>query len=131
MATDKAVSHTEFQALVQDVGEVKSILAKVADAINRITLLDERQQTVTAFMQKLDERMGRMEARQHEADINHAISSMSASRMEVLEKGYREMHIDRERDKARFQAVVWMVRGLWAVVTAGGLGLIAKISGVV
>lgn len=130
MATDKPVNHTEFQSLVQDVGEVKTILARVAEAINRISLLDERQQTVTAFMQKLDERMGRMESRQHEADIAHAVSRMSTSRIEAVETGFRELHIERERDKARFQAVVWMVRGLWAIAAGGGMAIVAKIAGV-
>lgn len=127
--TEKTVSHAEFHSLVRDVGEMKGLMSQMVEALTRITLLDERQQVVGAFMQKLDERMARMEHRQQEAEIANALSQQGASRLTNVEAGFREMHLDRERDKARFQTVVWMVRGLWAVSGAGIvaiLGLLVK-----
>lgn len=125
-AEDNTVNQAEFRSLVQDVGEVKSLMGKMVEAINRITLLDERQQVVAGFMQKLDERMGRMESRQHEAEIAHAVANTARNRMENLEIGFREIHIDRERDKARFQTVVWLIRGVYAVVGVGGIAAALK-----
>lgn len=126
----KDVSAAEFHGLVHEVREMKGLMSQMVEALTRITLLDERQQVVGAFMQKLDERMARAELRQHEAEIANALVKGGASRLTSIEAGFREMHLDRERDKARFQAVVWMVRGLWAV--AGGgiiaiLGYLAKV----
>lgn len=126
MGAEDNVNLAEFRSLVQDVGEVKSLMGKMVEAINRITLLDERQQVVAGFMQKLDERMGRMESRQHEAEIAHAVANTARSRMENLEVGFREIHIDRERDKARFQTVVWLIRGVYAVVGIGGIAAALK-----
>lgn len=128
-AEENAVNYAEFRSLAQDVGEVKSLMGKMVEAINRITLLDERQQVVAGFMQKLDERMGRMETRQHEAEIAHAVAGTSRSRMESLEVGFREIHLERERDKARFQTAIWLIRGVYAAVGLGGIAAALKYVG--
>lgn len=127
-AQDK-YTHNEIHALTQDVSEMKSLMSKMVEAINKIGLLDERQQTVAQALQKLDERMARMESKQQEADIARALNQASADRLNLIDAGFRELHIERERDKARFQTVIWMIRGLWATVTAGGLTVAAKLWG--
>jgi hypothetical protein len=123
----QVISYQEFRALNRDIGEMKTLMSKMVDAISRISLLDERQQSVTLALQKLDERMARMESKQQEADIARALSQASADRLNLIDMGFRELHIERERDKARFQTVIWMIRGLWATVTAGGLTVAAKL----
>jgi hypothetical protein len=120
---EKQVSSTEFNALAREVGDMKGLMSQMVDALTRITVIDERQQVVGVFMQKLDDRMARMEQRQHEAEVLNATAQGGAQRLTAIEAGFRELHIDRERDKARFQAVVWMVRGLWAVSGAGVVGM--------
>lgn len=128
-AQEKNISYQEFHTLTQDMSEVKTLMSKMVEAINKIALLDERQQTVTHVLQKLDERMARMESKQQEADIARALNQASADRLNLIDSGFRELHIERERDKARFQTVIWMIRGLWATVTAGGLTVAAKLWG--
>jgi hypothetical protein len=123
------IQQHEIHALAQDVSEMKSLMSKMVDAISRIGLLDERQQTVTAALQKLDDRTSRIEVRQQDAEIARAVNQQSADRLNLIDTGFRELHIERERDKARFQTVIWMIRGLWATVTAGGLGVALKIYG--
>jgi len=125
---DKTVDYAEFHKVAQDMGEMKALMGRLVEAIQRITLLDERQQVVAGFMEKLDDRMGRMENRQHEAEIASVVIRSSTSRTDALESGYREIYIDRERDKARFQTVIWMVRGLWAVVGVIGTGGIIAVT---
>ena len=121
----KEVTPAELHNLVRDVREMRGLMSQIADAITRITLLDERQQVVSAFMQKLDERMARMEHRHQETEIANALARQGASRLTNVEASFREMHLDRERDKARFQTVVWMVRGLWAICGTGVVGIVA------
>lgn len=128
-AQEKQIAYSEIHALSQDVSEMKSLMSKMVEAINKIGLLDERQQTVAQALQKLDERMARMEAKQQEADIARALNQASTDRLNLIDQGFRELHIERERDKARFQTVIWMIRGLWATVTAGGLTVAAKLWG--
>lgn len=128
-APKETISYQEFQSLNRDIGEMKSLMSQMVEAISRISLLDERQQVVAQALQKLDERMARMESKQQDADIARALSQASSDRLNLIDMGFRELHIERERDKARFQTVIWMIRGLWATVTAGGLGVAAKLWG--
>lgn len=128
---EQIVTHQEFQVLVRDMNDIKGLMGKMVEALSRISVLDERTVTVNGFMQKLDERMGRMEARQHDADIARAVAQTSASRVDVLSKGFQEMHVERERDKARFQTIVWMVRGLWAVAAMGGVTYLSNLISIV
>lgn len=129
MSSDQQhVSLGEFQKFSSELIEMKTLMGRMVEAIQRITLLDERQQVVATFMEKLDDRMGRMEGRQHEAEIAAVVIRSSTSRTDALELGYRELHIERERDKARFQTAVWMIRGLWGAVGLMGAGGIVAIT---
>lgn len=126
---EKRINYQEFQKLTQDMSDVKSLMSQMVEAISRISLLDERQQVVATALQKLDERIARMEVKQQEADIARALGQASADRLNLIDTGFRELHLERERDKARFQTVIWMIRGLWATVAAGGLGVATKLWG--
>ena len=124
---EQTISYQEFHNLNRDIGEMKGLMSQMVEAINRISLLDERQQVVSQGLNKLDERVARLEHKQQEADIARALNQASTDRLNLIDMGFRELHIERERDKARFQTVIWMIRGLWATVAAGGLTVIAKL----
>lgn len=98
---------------------MKSLMSKMVEAINHISLLNERQQVFATTIQRIDERLGRMEAKQHEADIATALQGNMTSRVESLERAVREQHVAHERDKARQQTLVWALQGVWAVLVAG------------
>ena len=125
----QAITYHEFKSLSRDMGEMKALMSKMVDAVNRISLLDERQQSVSLSIQKIDERTARLEAKQQEAEISRAMSHASGDRLNLIDAGFRELHIERERDKARVQTIIWMIRGLWATVTAGGITIVAKLWG--
>lgn len=124
---EQTISYQEFHSLSRDIGEMKGLMSQMVEAINRISLLDERQQVVSQGLSKLDERVARLEHKQQEADIARALNQASTDRLNLIDMGFRELHIERERDKARFQTVIWMIRGLWATVAAGGLAAIANL----
>lgn len=124
---EQTISYQEFHSLNRDIGEMKGLMSQMVEAINRISLLDERQQVVSQGLSKLDERVARLEHKQQEADIARALNQASTDRLNLIDMGFRELHIERERDKARFQTVIWMIRGLWATVAAGGLTVMAKL----
>lgn len=126
--TKDTISYQEFQSLNSDIGEMKRLMSQMAEAISRISLLDERQQQVAGFMQRLDDRIARMESRQHESEIASAVNQVNGSRLASIEAGFRDVHLERERDKARFQTVVWMVRGLWAIAASGVVGAIISVA---
>lgn len=123
------ISHLTLETLTRDMSEMKELMSRLVDAVNRISILDERQNVTTTMLAKLDEKTMRMEIRQQESEIHRAVSQASQERMTAMDAVVREMHVERERDKARFQTVVWMVRALWGVVTAGGVGVMFKLFG--
>ena len=53
-APKETISYQEFQSLNRDIGEMKSLMSQMVEAISRISLLDERQQVVAQALQKLD-----------------------------------------------------------------------------
>lgn len=118
----EVVRYQEFQNLVNDVSDMKSLMSKIVDAINRIALLDERQQNTSAILEKLDTRMSAIEASLRSAEIRHATQEGNSSRIATLETALREVHVERERDKARFDTAVWMIRGIWAVLGSSIIG---------
>lgn len=120
------ISYGEFQSLTREVSEMKELLSKMVDAINRISVLDERQNHSSMTLRSLDERTSRMEKRQQESEIHRALDQANHDRMSAMDMAVREMHIERERDKARFQTVIWMIRALWTVVAAGGATVFVK-----
>ena len=123
------ITYHEFKSLSRDMGEMKALMSKMVDAVNRISLLDERQQSVSLSIQKIDERTARLEAKQQEAEISRAMNHASGDRLNLIDAGFRELHIERERDKARVQTIIWMIRGLWATVAAGGMTIVTKLWG--
>lgn len=118
----EVVRYQEFQNLVNDVSDMKSLMSKIVDAINRIALLDERQQNTSAILEKLDTRMSAIESSLRAAEIHRASQEGNSSRIVVLETALREVHVERERDKARFDTAVWMIRGIWAVLGSSIVG---------
>ena len=125
----QVITYHEFKSLSRDMGEMKVLMSKMVDAVNRISLLDERQQSVSLSIQKIDERTARLEAKQQEAEISRAMNHASGDRLNLIDAGFCELHIERERDKARVQTIIWMIRGLWATVAAGGMTIVAKLWG--
>lgn len=122
------ITQGEFNSLSRDVAEMKALMGKMVDAISRISILDDRQSSVAAVLVKVDERLARLEEAQHRAELSAARESVSPVRITNLESSVREMHVEREKDKARMQTIIWVVSGAWALVGALGgkaLSLIA------
>lgn len=120
----EAVSHAEFASLRSDVADMKALMARMADAMTRLALLDERQQGFAETNKEILRRIDTMEKNQQQAALQAAAAGDTGSRIKNLEETFREMHIEREKDKARFQTVVWMIRGLWLVAGSGAAGVI-------
>lgn len=123
------IDPAEFASMKQDISDVKSIMHKMADTLTRMALLEERQHGTSSVTEKILGRLEKIELALHRSEVAQASSGISNNRVEALEAGFRELHIERERDKARFQTVVWMVRALYAVGGVGGLMALLKIGG--
>lgn len=123
------IDPAEFASMKQDISDVKAIMHKMADTLTRMALLEERQHGTASTTEKILDRLDKIELSLHRNEVAQASNNVSASRVEALEKGFRELHVERERDKARFQTVVWLVRAIYAVGGVGGLMALLKIGG--
>lgn len=124
--TERKVDYHDFHALRQDVLDMKSLMARMVEAMGRISVIEDRQHATAQALNKLVERMEQIVSRQHQQELDAVATQGLATRVEAIERLHREIHIENERQKARFQTVVWMVRGLWAIAAAGGITLGAK-----
>jgi hypothetical protein len=122
---DEQMNPTEIKAIRSDMSEMRRDMSEMAKALTRLTLLEERHAAFNALLTKIAERQESADAKRHEADLVAAKNSDIPTRVASIETVIRDMHIERQEDKARFNTFVWMTRALWTVATSGlGLGLL-------
>lgn len=120
----KSVDYSEFSALKADITDMKGLMARMVEAMGRITVIEERQHVLAQNSAKAIDRMEQLTERLHESEVANAVQQSLAQRTTNIETAFRELHVENERNKARFETVVWMVRGLWAVALACGGGVV-------
>lgn len=118
----------ELAGIKRDITDMKSLMSRMVEAMGRITVIEERQHASATAVSDALRRIEAVTSRQHQHDVENAINFALAARVERMEEVVKESHTDGERNKARFETVVWMVRGLWAIVAAGGLIWLARLS---
>lgn len=127
--TDQAIVNSrEFSALKQDITDMKSLMSRMVEAMSRITVIEERQHTMAQSTSKAIERMEAITERQHAYELTNAESASTAGRVGRLELVFQELNVENERNKARFQTVVWTVRALWAVIGSSAIGAVIWIT---
>lgn len=120
-----------LQGLERDIGEMKGLMGRIVDAIQKIALLDERQQAQSAATGRILEAVEDLRERQHRAELDRAAQGDLVTRISNLEQVTRDQHIEREKDKARFNTIVWTLRGLWAVAGSGALLWVAQLTNLI
>lgn len=115
------VSYQDFATIQKDITDMKTLMSQMVNAMNRITVIEERQQVAADAINKAVVRMELISDKQHVFEIEGARNGPIANRVDAIEKAFLEMHVEDERNKARFHTVVWLVRGLWAVVGSAGV----------
>jgi Skp family chaperone for outer membrane proteins len=114
------VSRSEFagfkQELKTELGDMKTLMQRMVDAMTRLAVIDERQQAHTATNEKILERLDGIESRQHQAELDAVKNEGFGGRVVQLENVVREMVVERERDKAVQQGMVRMIKLMWAGV---------------
>jgi hypothetical protein len=119
---------SKLEAAVADIAEMKSLMGRMVEAIQRIALLEERQGASAQTQNKILETVEDLRQRQHAAELASATNSDIASRVKALEGAVRDQHVEREKDKARFDTLAWTIRALWAVAGSGALLWAAKLT---
>lgn len=96
------VIQADVRALREDFSEIKGVLAKVADALERLARLEERHSTVAAAQERAFSALGKIETRVRELEM--------ASPVQKLTTG-------------------WMTNGVW-LAAGGAVTIVLKKIGV-
>lgn len=120
--------NTKLETAVADIGEMKSLMGRIVEAIQRIAVLEERQGASAQTQNKILEKVEELTARQHAAELHAAANADMTARVKTLDGAVRDQHVEREKDKARFDTLAWTIRALWAVAGSGALLWAAKLT---
>lgn len=114
----------------RDIQDVKSLMGRMVEAMGKIALIEERQQSMAQANTRIADRLDDIMRRQHEQDLVQAQQGDMPNRVKNIETGFRELHLDNERNKARFQTMIWVAAGAWTFIAGGGLLWVSGIIGV-
>jgi len=112
----ETVTRAEFSSLEGQLGDIKALLGRMVDAMSKLAIIDERQAGFNDTSREILRRLSSIEERQHQADIEAAKNGDTGGRLERLENAVRDMHVEREKDKATQEGMVKMVRWMWVGV---------------
>jgi hypothetical protein len=119
------------ESVRQELIDIKQAVSKMADALTRLALLEERYLTFHALLIKIAERQDMAEQKRHEQEVSAARISDIPARVAAVEAEFRVLHIERQEDKAKFKTLMWTVRAFWAIAGSGiglyALQLVAKL----
>ena len=105
---------------------MKSLMSRMVETISRISVIEERQNAVVQSTNKAIERMEAIADRQHASEIATAGAVGQAEKVKTLEKAVSDLQVENERNHARFDALVWVIRIMWVAggAVAGIAGLL-------
>jgi hypothetical protein len=105
-----------IQTLKSEMREVKEALNRVADALVRLTVLEERHAATQVLQTRIVERLDRMDALHTQREIENARTHDVPNRVAALEAAFRELHIEREAEKSSLRAYHNSAKIVWTVV---------------
>lgn len=120
--TSPPVSADDFRRLAGEVSDMKELMGQMTQALTRLALLEERQQSVTVVTGKILEQVEDIRKSQHGIELRLANYPDIQGRVQRLEEVVRDMHLEQQRDKASVVASLKVTKmfmtGAWAAVLA-------------
>lgn len=117
----RAIDYYEFDGLKKDITDMKSLMSRMVEAMGRITIIEERQHAASEVSNRTLERMEQIADKQHASEVTNAGNLSVLKRVSEIENTFLELHVEGERNKARFATFTWLVHALWAVVGSSGM----------
>lgn len=94
------VVHAELRSIRDDVSEIKGAVARVAEALERLARLEERQATASAALERAFGAIAKMETRLRGLEQAQPVQQMTSD---------------------------WVGKGVWAALGAAGLFVLKKL----
>lgn len=99
---DIEVLATKLEHLSEGVDRMESILAQMSEALNKLSIVEERQATTAETVRRLYDKLDTLEERLRTLEIAEPIQSQTSQ---------------------------WIINGVWGIVGAIGAYLVAKLLG--
>ena len=125
------INQEQLHGMQRDIQDMKSLMGRMVEAMAKIALIEERQQTMAAANQRIADGLEDIVKRQHAQELEHAQHGDIPARVLNIEKGFRELHLDNERNKTRVQTMMWIGGVAWTFIAGGGLLWISGVINVV
>lgn len=120
MSEDR-LNQEQFVSMRDDIADIKSSMGKIAEALTRLAVLEEKHTSVAQATNKILERIERIERTQHESEISKETFSRLFTAIETGQTQLNALQLNYATDKAKQEGVVKTIKALWFVV--GGLVL--------
>lgn len=122
------VNREELHQLRAEVTDIKIFIRQMADALTRLTILEERQQNVTATTNQILTQIDMIRGHQQAVALQTAREGDVPARFEAIDRVLSAMTIERAEEKARVGTVSNLVRAAWAVISVSGVAGILTIT---
>jgi hypothetical protein len=124
------VQRIELDGIHRDIRDMKSLLTSMVETMQRLSIIEERQNTMVQSSNRLFSQIESIVSQQQKLQVTDALNANMSARLSSVETAFRELHVENERNKARFSTFRWLLNGAWVAggaVVAVLLWLIANV----
>jgi DNA repair ATPase RecN len=115
MSEDRLYQQEMF-SMKEDISDIKNSMGKIAEALTRLAVLEEKHTAVAQVTNRILERIESIERTQHDKEVSkETISRLfdSIDKTTAAFSSHREAYIT---DKAQADGVIKTIKALWVVV---------------
>lgn len=109
----------QFETVREDISDIKGTLNKIADAVGRLAVLEDRQMNTTAVSAKMLERLERMEDRQRTAEVATSGYDRMIILVEGIDKRVKEVEVAQIKSDTSIKAYTRAVQIIWTILGSG------------
>ena len=113
----------------EDVREIRASMSKIADAITRLAVLEEKHQSINSACERMATKIEKIEERQRDAEHHNEAIVLLLKHKDEVEKKIADLEIEQVRIVSTAEGVSKTVKTVWALIGAGVVYGLAKMFG--
>lgn len=112
-----------------DMNHIKEDISKIAEAMTRIAVLEEKHAVYAISQDKVVTRLERVEDRQRDSEVQANMIGQLTGRLEGLDSRLKTVEGVQTTATARIDGAMWLARTLYGIVGVGGVVAMLKYLG--
>ena len=120
---------SDVTVMKADLSDMKASINRIADALTKLAILEDRQSAQMTLMEKTLSRLEALEDKQHATELRFATAMVSQERLANVESKVNEMSTKITGYEASGRTIGYSVKIFWAVFGGGitaSIGLIVS-----